>query len=201
MNENINLYEILKGHEGETFYSESLGYVRLHTVESTYITIMPNKHKSIAFRCAIIDAIDDIFPSIDQRDWNKWVNHKTPKTWGELVEQDIIDKTILSNILNLRECSSVSPILKSAQALLKIHQLIEVGYGGNVSYERCSELQYDNVYKIAPIGCKNNVYFNIVEVDGESSMNHIMFHTKEQAEEFLSYSENVQLLKDYFQII
>ena len=28
----------------------------------------------------------------------------------------------------------------------------------------------------------------------------IAFHTKEQAEEFLSYPENIQLLKDYFMI-
>lgn len=28
----------------------------------------------------------------------------------------------------------------------------------------------------------------------------IAFHTKEQAKEFLKYSENIQLLKDYFMI-
>lgn len=33
-----------------------------------------------------------------------------------------------------------------------------------------------------------------------SNFSPIMFHNHEQAEEFLLYPENVQLLKDYFQI-
>lgn len=83
---------------------------------------------------------------------------------------------------------------KSALALLKIHQLIEVGYGGNVSTSK----------KLHILG---NTYYNIdINDDGfivcnkALSINHVSFNTKEQAEEFLKYPENVELLKDYFMI-
>ena len=215
----LNLCEMLKGHEGETFYSPLYGNVTLETVlpiNSNYLYKVEFRDNKDTKRCFTSEgkyvayynnSECTIFPSKDQRDWEKWDkenNKKTPKTWSEYVKvKDIFTECaeICSN--NGKDESKTftnSPIEKAALALLKIHQLIEVGYGGNVSYEQCSELQYDNVYKIAPIGTKDRVYFHIVEVEGESSMNHIMFHTKKQAEEFLSYPENIQLLKDYVMI-
>ena len=85
------------------------------------------------------------------------------------------------------------PIVKSALALLKIHQLIEVGYGGNITDEEWKEhtkTKYTIDSKDKKLICSYTYHFK----------SHIAFHTKEQAEEFLSYIENVQLLKDYFMI-
>ncbi len=48
MNENINLCEILKGHEGETFYSPIRGNAVLIKATEHVITVKhtPNSHKS-----------------------------------------------------------------------------------------------------------------------------------------------------------
>ena len=87
-----------------------------------------------------------------------------------------------------------TPIEKSALAFLKIHKLIEVGYGGNVTNEEWDgettyyAPQYDSADK------EIKIYERVV------SKSLIAFHTKEQVKEFLSHSENVQLLKDYFMI-
>ena len=37
-------------------------------------------------------------------------------------------------------------------------------------------------------------------LEGECFKNNIAFHTIEQANEFISYPENIQLLKDYFMV-
>ena len=139
------------------------------------------------------------YPLDAKKAWGEWQEEqkpKTPKTWSELLNSDYYEWST-----PLRElCMTTKPIEKSALALLKIHQLIEVGYGGTVTYERCASMCYDNVFKIAPCGIGSHLTFYVKEVEGEGEMNHIVFHTREQAEEFLSYPENIQLLKDYFMI-
>ena len=89
-----------------------------------------------------------------------------------------------------------SPIEKSVKALLKIHQLIEFGYGGNVTY---NYFENQVTYGITHSGDSNSFEAHQIADIYEYSP-HIHFHTKEQAEEFLKYPENIQLLRDYFQI-
>lgn len=84
------------------------------------------------------------------------------------------------------------PIVKSALALLKIHQLIEVGYGGNA-------IKTSDNNTICIIYDVNTSTF-MINVCSSLWRSHIMFHTIEQAEEFLEYIDNIQLLKDYFMI-
>ena len=92
MNENINLCEILKGHEGETFYSPAFGNIKLNCI--TDIIYFESINGKVSFDiypngtyCSNGELI--IFPSKDQRDWNKWIEEqksKVPKTWSELVK-------------------------------------------------------------------------------------------------------------------
>ena len=89
-----------------------------------------------------------------------------------------------------------SPIEKSVKALLKIHQLIEVGYGGNVSKENWKN-PYLAKYDIIPDTAHSDKL--CVRCIGFTK-SILAFHNIKQAEEFLSYLENVQLLKDYFMI-
>lgn len=201
MNENINLCEILKGHEGETFYSPIFG-------DLTFVcTIYPD----VRFKTSAGDIWDInpngklynnsdelcVFPSKDQRDWNKWIeeqNTKVPKTWSE-IDKVFLNQDVLDAIETLE---SQTPIisddisLKSALALLKIHQLIEIGYGGNVTNE-----EWDSKKEWFVITCYD---FETSEIVLSNKRSHIAFHTREQAEEFLSHPENIQLLKDYFMI-
>ena len=147
----------------------------------------------------------------DQRDWIKWDkenNHKTPKTWSELWDnkQNIglaagvgVDYIAYGN--RESETLAKTSIEKSALALLKIHQLIEVGYGGNVTKEEdlnSKILKYYIGYYFGDSVNNKKAKFNIYT--GLTKHSPIRFRTKEEAEEFLSYTENVQLLKDYFQI-
>lgn len=99
MNENINLCEILKGHEGEIFWSPLYGNVKLLSAsydENFPIRIeeMNEARRALLLSNGHYSEYDEgeclIFPSKDQRDWNKWIEeqkHKTPKTWGDLVSQ------------------------------------------------------------------------------------------------------------------
>lgn len=77
MNDNLNLREILKGHEGESFYSPIFGnlifmrviypHVRFKTTSGDIWDINPNGK--------IYNNSDEIcvFPSKDHHDWDKWV--------------------------------------------------------------------------------------------------------------------------------
>lgn len=194
---NLNLCEILKGHEGETFYSKALGYVKLHKVFNNSLIILALKHNRIGFEIDVADAIEDIVPSKDQRDWNKWIEKqklKTPKTWKELIEANQ-NKSYGVVITTRGCCIADEPIEKSALALLKIHQLIEVGYGGNVkNRDRVNFYTIQWSYECNRFVIRN--FGPFLEDSGTATC----FHTKEQAIEFLSYPENVQLLKDYFMI-
>lgn len=299
MNDNINLCEILKGHEGETFYSPMYGEVKLIGTDSFIfpgnsnypIIISGINGQNISNLCPNGHFLNEdrgeciLFPSKNQRDWNKWVEEnkktfdgrhfsneainwkdikvgdvvlegntnfnyrtitnitgnnweyvdnngyyhetksyychwkvcgqkgcngklikisigeeqkpKTPKTWSDIVNQN---KTKDSKVeigttfgyYVYDSTSSNTPIEKSALALLKINQLIEVGYGGNAIKTP------DNNTICIIYDFHTNMF--MVNVCSSLWRSHIIFHTKEQAEEFLKYPENVQLLKDYFMI-
>lgn len=85
-------------------------------------------------------------------------------------------------------------IEKAVHALLKIHQLIEVGYGGNTCPTDKSffTIIYDWIDKEFYVRKEDNLL--------ASNLILIGFHTKEQAEEFISYPENIQLLKNYLNV-
>ena len=198
--EKENLCEMLKGHEGKTFYSPAYGDVKLIKAISGGPIIVKTDDHQISFNSNGILLFTKgecmLFPSKDQRDWNKWIEEnksKTSKTWSD----SLFTVYELSYIDNDKDyvltSTGISPIERSALALLKIHQLIEIGYGGNITNEEWKEhtkIKYTIDLKDKKLICSYTYHFK----------SHIAFHTKEQAEEFLKYSENVQLLKDYFMI-
>lgn len=205
MNENTNLCEILKGHEGETFYSPIYGNVILHSINDIgdyVINITYNDNNSNSFtKFGKFYDIEDseclIFPSKDQRDWNKWIEEqklKVPKTWNELVKAD--KNKAYGVVINIvgTGVADIS-IEKSALALFKIHQLIEVGYGGNITNEEYKNTDFK--YVIFKDVSTNEFSINSV---CNCIYGLIAFHTNKQAKEFLSKPENIQLLKDYFMV-
>jgi len=130
-----------------------------------------------------------------------------PKTWKELIEsgkvkylsvctfnnKDIVDKN--TSLHDYSMTGNNSPIEKSALALLKIYQLIEVSYGGIPSTKARLSVVGNDMYSI-----EMDALGNIGAEYCALPTNRIAFYTKEQAEEFLSYPENVQLVKDFFMI-
>jgi len=207
--EKLNLCEILKGHEGKIFYSTLFGDVLFKKIDTrTEVFIKPictpdgNFMSDGRFQpggeCVF-------FPSKDQRDWNKWAEEqklKTPKTWQELIKTGKVQKLWCQIELyervdgvNIDKSNTGigSPIERSALALMKIHQLIEIGYGGNITDEEWSKDTFKYV-----ITCYNNkIYKKEIRV---STKCHIAFHAFEQRKEFMSYPENAQLVKDFYMI-
>lgn len=198
MNENINLYEILKGHEGETFYSPIYGNLTYH---STFYPLV--RFKTITGTIFDINANGKVyensdelfvFPSKDQRDWNKWIEeqkHKVPKTWSEYTNKFNIDS---EPTLWFDGDINWDAIGDSISALFKIRQLIEVGYGGNITNEEWNGI---NSYVSIQYYIDKHNFDTCLNIYNKTN---IAFHTKKQAKEFLKYPENIQLLKDYFMI-
>lgn len=204
----LNLCEILKGHEGETFYSPAFGNIKLNCI--TGIIYFESIDGKVSFDlypngtyCLNGELI--IFPSKDQRDWNKWLEEqksKVPKTWSELnhypkYENDDYSVDITGhcgNGITRRD----TPIEKSALALLKIHQLIELSYGGNITNEEWLDRYTNLTTKWVIVSNDDNGDFLVIETQNNHMRTNPAFHTQEQAEEFLTHPENIQLLKDYF---
>lgn len=76
MNENINLCEILKGYEGETFYSPIFGNLTLFAINFQILEFTSIENDTVAIESSgkLYNKADEIcvFPSKDHRDWNKW---------------------------------------------------------------------------------------------------------------------------------
>lgn len=200
-NKKLNLCELLKDRENEIFYNPLLGNV---TVTPSPDGKLLHVHQGgftvdIASDGTDSDGNMALFPSKEQRDWIEWNkenNHKIPKTWSELKKSDKAKRAIVqidSDFGHFSDIVGKTPIEKSALALLKIHQLIEVGYGGNVSYEAWQDPGYGAWCILYDYKTKK------FEIQHSISLIHLIaFQTLKQAQEFLSYPENVQLLKDYY---
>ena len=81
---------------------------------------------------------------------------------------------------------------KSALAMAQISQLLPY-YGGEVTKEEWSD---DDLPKYVIFRMKNHYETGLVY----KTYDLLAFHTKEQGDRFLSFPENVQLVKDYLMI-
>lgn len=91
----IDLCEILKGHEGETFYSPAFGIVILKEISNDYLRIKSVDKVINLYKDGKYDIHGEcmLFPSKNRRDWNKWIEEqkpKVPKTWDDLERLDEI---------------------------------------------------------------------------------------------------------------
>lgn len=115
------------------------------------------------------------------------LNPKTQiKTWEDVESSSIEIPTILSEDLSYK-------IIKKNEACTKIAKLIELSYGGMVSEEEMKDASID-IYNIYPdekkqliIGCLNTRLYDF-----------ICFHTRQQAEEFVSHESNIKLVEQYY---
>lgn len=116
------------------------------------------------------------------------------RTWEDVEEEypeyayDINDLTKITYI-DMR-------ILCNLIATYKISKLIEFGYGGNITDE-----EWENVNKSKwVINCdmSKEDKFEILELFVDKFF--IAFHEESQAEEFMSYEENRELLRQYYML-
>lgn len=123
--------------------------------------------------------------------------YKIPKTWDDFIEENrICVGCLASNNLMAAGTQHGTPIENSALALIECHILIEEGYGGIVSHEEWKNRRIKKY--IIVFDDDNN--FHVDWCVEPKFFNHIAFHTKGQAKEFLSYRANVRLLKYYYMI-
>lgn len=128
------------------------------------------------------------------------------KTWED-IEKRIIDdhiypirdgsyyeKTIIKEFSKYLD----NTLIKKLLATYKIAKLIELDYGGMVTNEEWQEgiLEKFMIYSAARANgstkiCTGSSYYQKF---------FIAFHTNKQREEFISYPENVELIKNYYMI-
>lgn len=222
---NINLCEILEGHEGEKLYSTTFGLVTLESINPNKEQLIINwKGVKIPFNsdgtvekgeCAVLfpNDIDYISESWESC-WKSWANNQdtikknhSAKTFDEI---QYVDNSNLPYKLSvevrksldyeqkwngyLAQCGE-SNIENSVKALFQIYILIEASYGGNVSME---EYFTKDTYSILPSFDEEAQEFYVYK--NPSTPVKILFHTREQAEDFIKYPENIKLLRKYFMI-
>lgn len=186
--------KILKGHEGEMFWNPLLGDVELYYVEDDVVVLYQNNsHFVVPDNGLNMLGNLVLFPSKDQMSWDIWIEHQgatIPKTWKDFVDSPYYELDELIGHLAQYE----DALHKSMFAHFKINKLIGIGYGGNVTNDEWKDVttkkwvvSFDNNGNLTIKWENNYLYFNIVA-----------FHTQEQANEFVLYPENIELLKDYF---
>lgn len=95
-------------------------------------------------------------------------------------------------------------LFNKTMAMYKIVTLIEFGYGGMITEKEWNlSSSYAPETRIWSIVCyyraeSKDPQLKIVQVWAQPHL--LSFHTKEQAEEFISYNENVELIKQYYMI-
>lgn len=206
----LDLRELLKGHEGEYFYHLMYGEVRLATVSQEDV----EWPISICLRCNAWfikkdgkgnakDSAYLLFPSRELFEkhpldaiaaWNEWSesNNTKIKTWDDVnVDDDLKLKTTLAYLSKIESY----PYVKSATALIKICYLIEKGYGGlptKAEWESACN-------KYIPT---HHHFFHLTGVEGQPHIQEtpIAFRADEYANEFIFHNENVRLLKEFLMI-
>lgn len=120
------------------------------------------------------------------------------KTWADLEKQGYdIDELCLAynNIITDQK------LLDKVQATIKIYQLIEQGYGGNVTKKDWEKSHtYNKADAIYTIECEyigECKIFKVRVCANWEQISYPAFHSQELALEFLSYKENEKLVEQY----
>lgn len=117
---------------------------------------------------------------------------KAIKTWDDVILfYPLMNQRIISDLV--KWCDD--KVIKKLDASAKIAKIIELGYGGIISEEEWQEAinEGNGFYNIVW-----SLFYKSVHVYYDTNYKHfISFRTKELAEEFMSYPENVELIRNY----
>lgn len=167
----------------ETF--DNLDEVQKRTLRKMYLTV---KEAGLVNKTELIESIFDksCFENMA----------KDMKTWDDvIIFYPLMNQRIISDLV--KWCDE--QVYKKLDATAKIAKIIEFGYGGLVTEEENTDRE-ENKYVIAPIEeDDNSMGFEIYPVSFAVDRV-IAFHTKELAEEFISYPENLELVEQYYMI-
>lgn len=114
------------------------------------------------------------------------------KTWEDVQEMNE-DSNFFMRIADNLELPD--KIYSKCIATLKIAKLIELGYGGTVSKK---EYTNNGAWQIVPYRDAYDEPFKLKIVFGWEHKTFISFKEEQQAEEFISCPENLELVKQYY---
>ena len=126
------------------------------------------------------------------------------KTWEDAQKMNE-DSNFFMRIADNLELSD--KVYSKCIATLKIAKLIDLGYGGMVSEEEWKDLEIPKYCISYHPTCQDEKYKYQISIDEEgdaewaTEKKFIAFHTKQQAEEFMSYPENRTLIEQYYMMI
>ena len=120
------------------------------------------------------------------------------RIWADV--EKLKDNQVEHNDMSMliKQCGSIyyehipDKVVRKAVATLKIYKLIELGYGGNITEKEWMS-DYENIYSVF-----SDAEGVVREIDGCGFKHFVSFHTPEQREEFMSYPENRELVKEYY---
>ena len=126
------------------------------------------------------------------------------KTWEDVVKYTLVNPLTVLESAGYAEDICDEKIGNKVEATLKIAKLIELGYGGMITEEEWKlSSSYTSETTIWTIVCEYKAeskepQFRIARNWDQPEL--VSFHTKEQAEEFMSYPENRKLVEQYYMI-
>lgn len=212
----LDLTKLLRDYIGDIFYSTTYGEVILLSIEDNILKFQYEADIDY-IHCILYDSKGvlystkgemTLFPSNENRSWKKWIEeNETIRIWKdfELKNEALFKfKPLIPSEEEIDKC----PIGKSIKALVKINALIKHGYGGNITDNEWKDWRIDK-YIIVPYTSYKEVNgifidilspwkFKIIVENAQECKTPIAFHTIEQAKEFMKYSENTELVKDYY---
>ena len=199
---NIDLINILSGHEGEFFYSPVFGYcefIEIHFRSGgrpmIKIRVKDGNCRNLTPTGRLDYSLENIgecilWPSKEDRDWISWNrinNKKKPiRIWSELFlnSSKPLDIKILISRYGIEHGNSY--IEKSTLAFIQIYQLIEEVYGG---YPTSTYSKYNTIYQLT-IDNFDNIEI-IGSTKGKSQIEPIRFKSYDHAVEFLKYNKEL----------
>ena len=200
--EKLNLIPILKNHIGKKFYSVITGDVELFSIDGGGIRLI-TKDKCFLnldkYGYASEDGDCCLFPSKTNRDWGVWdetnnlrMNESYPKTWSDHMKVDG-SKNETGDGIKFKyfpetdfDTQDVNKHIESVKALFKVLVLIDKYYGG--------------IPDVGDKGCSINHMSGddfIIELNTNSI---VRFKNTDLAGDFMSYHENMELLKTVFDV-
>lgn len=117
------------------------------------------------------------------------------KTWEDVMNEHPEYEFDIITVNNLVSIDFV--VATKIVATYKIAKLIELGYGGIVSKK---EYEENGAWQIIPYREAYNEKLKLKIIYGFQHKSFVSFHDEEQAEEFMSYPENVKLVEQYHMI-
>lgn len=115
------------------------------------------------------------------------------RTWGD-VPLECQEKMRSSQEKGIANANSIhKKFIEVVDTMFKIYVIIELGYGGVINQK---EWKNDALMKYTLIDVDGTIAYN----DTTDDYAFVAFHTEQQREEFMSYPENVELVKQYYMI-